>query len=150
VGEIRRGGGERVNNRSAPDLNGIIEAVTKVCRLTAEEICSRSKQRSIVMAKEAMIIVGQEQGASNAALAEAMGVHNSAVSRRFDSGKTRLKESREMQKFVKQIREAGRQGGAGRLIGGESQNRRPGTELVTLTFIVRLLFIVLPPSCDLN
>jgi predicted transcriptional regulator len=56
------------------------------------------------MAKEAMIIVGQEQGASNAALAEAMGVHNSAVSRRFDSGKTRLKESREMQKFVKQIR----------------------------------------------
>ena len=27
-----------------------------------------------------------------------------AVSRRFDSGKTRLKESREMQKFVKQIR----------------------------------------------
>ncbi len=104
VGEIRRVGGERVNNRSAPDLNGIIEAVTKACRLTADEICSRSKQRSIVMAKEAMIIVGQEQGANNAALAETMGVHNSAVSRRFDSGKMRLKESREMQKFVKQIR----------------------------------------------
>ena len=99
--------------------------------MTAEEICSRSKQRSIVMAKEAMIIVGQEQGASNAALAEPMGLHNSAVSRRFESGKMRLKESRGMQK-CEANQDAGRQGGVGGLIGGESRNRRPGTELELL------------------
>jgi predicted transcriptional regulator len=51
-----------------------------------------------------MIVVGQELGASNIALARVIGVHSSVVSRRFESGKTRLKESLEMQKLVKQIR----------------------------------------------
>jgi hypothetical protein len=107
VGAIGKQGRLELLNRPAPDLEGLIQSVAKAFRLTPEDVCSRRKERTIVMAKEAMIIVGQELGVSNAALARFMGIDSSAVSRRFESGKTRMKDSREMQQLVKQIREAG-------------------------------------------
>ena len=72
--------------------------------MTAEEICSRRKKKAIVVAKEAMIVVGQELGASNGALARLIGVDSSVVSRRFESGKTRMNDSQEMRKLVEEVR----------------------------------------------
>jgi REP element-mobilizing transposase RayT len=107
VGEIRRGTGGPVTQSSALKLEALIEAVAKASGLTEQEICGSGKSREVVMAKEAMIIVGRDLGASVVALAKVMGVHSSVVSRRFDSGRSRLKKSGKLQKLVEQIRESG-------------------------------------------
>lgn len=105
VGEIPRGARPRIKNRSAPDLEGLIDAVVEASRLTPEEICSRSKKKAIVLAKEALILVANERGATNMAVAKRIGVDSSVVSRRLESGKVKMKDSSALQKLVKQIRE---------------------------------------------
>jgi hypothetical protein len=104
VGEITRGARPQVKRLSAPKLEGLIEAATKASGLTSEEICSRRKCVEIVMAKEATIFVAHELGASNIAVAKLMGVDSSLVSRRLDSAKSKMKDSGELQKLVKLIR----------------------------------------------
>ena len=105
VGEVVNGGRLQIKSRTAGDLEGLIEAVAKASRLTPEEICSQRKKRAIVMAKEAIIIVGEELGGSHAALSRLIGIDSSVVSRRSESGKTRMNECKEMQELVKEIRE---------------------------------------------
>lgn len=104
VGEIPRGARPKVKNRSAPNLEGLIEAAAKGSRLTPEEICSGSKRAPIVRSKEAIIFVAHELGASNTAIAKLMGADSSLVSRRLDSAKSKMKDSSELQKLVKLIR----------------------------------------------
>lgn len=104
VGEIPRGARPEIKKRSAPNLEGVIEAAAKASRLTQEEICSRSKRSAVVTAKEAMIFVAHELGASNTAVAKLMGVNISLVSRRLDSAKSRMTDSSKLQKLVKLIR----------------------------------------------
>ncbi len=104
VGEIPRGARPEIEKRSTPNLEGLIEAAANASRLTQEEICSRSKRRAIVTAKEAMIFVAHELGASNTAVAKLMGVDSSLVSRRLDSAKSKMTDSSELQNLVKQIR----------------------------------------------
>ena len=55
------------------------------------------------MAKEAMVIVGHELGASYAGLAKLIGVDSSVVSRRFESGKAKMSESQEARRLVKRL-----------------------------------------------
>jgi chromosomal replication initiation ATPase DnaA len=104
VGEIVKEARLERKNRDATDLEGLIEAVGKASGLIPEEFCSRRKTRAIVMAKEAVIVLAREMGASNAAVAKLIGIDSSAVSRRFESGKTRMKATKEMQDLVTQIR----------------------------------------------
>lgn len=104
IGDIPRGARPQFKNRTAPNLEELIEAVAESTRLTAEEICSPSKRSVIVMAKEAMIFVAHQLGASNTAIAKLMGSDNSVVSRRLDSAKARIKTSGELEHLVKQIR----------------------------------------------
>lgn len=56
----------QIKSHTAQDLKGLIEAVAKAARST---MGSQRKQRAIVMAKEALIIMGKELGGSHAALA---------------------------------------------------------------------------------
>lgn len=104
VGNIPRGARPQVKNRSTPDLEALLVAVAEASRLAPEEICSRSKKKAIVLAKEALILVANEQGATNMAVAKRIGVDSSVVSRRLDSGKTKMKDSGELQSLVKGIR----------------------------------------------
>jgi hypothetical protein len=101
VGEV---GKAKVNKGTVRDLEQLIRAVEEATRLKREEICSRSKLREVVIAKEALIITGQEVGWSGAELARLIGVDNSVVSRRFESGRTRMHGSTEMQKLVDAVR----------------------------------------------
>ena len=104
VGDIPRGARPQVKNRSTPDLEALIVAVAQASRLDQEEICSRSKKRAIVLAKEALILVANELGATNMAVAKRIGVDSSVVSRRLESGKIRMKNSSELQRLIKRIR----------------------------------------------
>ena len=105
VGEVGKGGQLQIKSRTARDLEALIEAVEKASGFTPEEICSQRKKRAIVMAKEALIIVGEEFGGSHAALARLIGIDSSVVSRRSESGKTRMNGCREMQELVNEVRE---------------------------------------------
>ena len=58
-----------------------------------------------ILEEEAMITVGREFGASNAALSKRIGVDSSVASRRFDSAKNKLNASGDLRRLVKQIRE---------------------------------------------
>jgi hypothetical protein len=78
--------------------------VAKASGLTTEEFCSRRKTKAIILAKEAMIVVAHEMGASNAAVSKLIGIDSSVVRRRLESGRTRMRDSRELQKLVKRIR----------------------------------------------
>jgi len=104
VGEIPRGARRQVKNRSAPNLEGLIESAARASGLTPEEICSRSKRSQTVMSKEAMIFVAHELGASNTAIAKLMGADSSLVSRRLDAAKSKMKDSSKLQKLVKRIK----------------------------------------------
>jgi hypothetical protein len=64
--------------------------------LAPEEICSRSKKKAIVLAKEALILVANELGATNMAVAKRIGIDSSVVSTRLGSGKTKMKDSSEL------------------------------------------------------
>jgi hypothetical protein len=72
--------------------------------MTSEEICSRRKTKANVLAKEALIVVAHEMGASNKAIAKLTGLDTSVVSRRFERGSIRMRDSYELQQLVKEIR----------------------------------------------
>jgi len=101
VGEVGKG---KVKKGAASGLEQLIRVVAEATRLKQEEICSGSKKREVVIAKEALIIVGQEAGGSKAELSRLIGLDISAVSRRFESGRTRMNQSTEMQKLVNEVR----------------------------------------------
>jgi putative transposase len=106
VGEIPRGARPQIEKRSVLDLRALTNAVEEATGLKSAEFFSRSKTRTVVLAKEAMILVGRELDVSNAALSKLIGLESSVVSRRFDSAKSRMKASGEVRKLVRQIRAA--------------------------------------------
>jgi len=104
VGEIPGGARPEMKKLSAPNLEWVLEAAAKASGLTPEEICGRSKRRAVVTAKEAMIFVAHELGASNTAVARLMGVNISLISRRLDSANSKMTEASKLQKLVKLMR----------------------------------------------
>jgi hypothetical protein len=68
----------------------LIAAVEMICRVPRAEFCGRSKSAAVVTAKEMLILIGLQMGASRRMLAEITGISSSALSRRCDA--VRLKE----------------------------------------------------------
>src|SRR5713226_703579 len=104
IGEIGRGARPQTKARSRLDPEALMTGVEKVTGLNRREFCTAKKTRALVMAKEAMIIVGRELGASNVGLAKLIGVDSSVVSRRFESGKAKMSESQEARRLGKRLR----------------------------------------------
>ena len=105
IGEIPRGARPRVKTRSRLDAEALMRAAERVTGLQEHELRSGRKTRSLVLVKEAMIIVGRELGASNADLARLLGLDASVVSRRYESGRAKMNESQEARRLVKRLRE---------------------------------------------
>ena len=61
------------------DWKVLMKAVEELTKLKRVEICSATKTRSIVLAKEALILIGRELGASNADMARLIGLDGSVV-----------------------------------------------------------------------
>ena len=74
------------------DTEALMTAVERVTKLDRGEFCNSKKTRSLVQAKEAIIVVGRDLGASNAGLARLLGLDASVVSRRYECGKARMSE----------------------------------------------------------
>jgi REP element-mobilizing transposase RayT len=104
VGEIPRGARpQTVKRQSQVDPNALIKALTDLTHLKRDDICSANKTRSIVLAKEAMIVIGRSLGVSNAELARLIGLESSVVSRRYESARSKMATSIELRHLVKQL-----------------------------------------------
>ena len=105
VGEISRGARPELRKKkSQVDSKVLMKAVEKLTQLKRVEICSATKTRSIVLAKEALILIGRELGASNADMARLIGLDGSVVSRRYESAKSKMGECAEFGRLVKRLR----------------------------------------------
>jgi putative transposase len=87
IGEVRR---EIRGSRNAPTASEfrpdrLIAKVEKICRVSREEFCGRSKSAAAVRAKEMLILIGLQSGASRRMLSEITGISSSALSRRCDA-----------------------------------------------------------------
>ena len=105
LGEIPRGAQPQpANKKSGLDCTALMKAVEKVAKLKRAEICSATKRRSIVLAKEAMILVGRELGGSNADMARLTRLDASVVSRRLESARCKMADSGELGRLVNGLR----------------------------------------------
>jgi hypothetical protein len=77
--------------------------VEKICEIPKEEFCGQGKSAAAVTAKEALIVIGRQAGASVKLLSELTGLSASTVGRRYDAGNRRMRDNPEMNKLLKKI-----------------------------------------------
>ncbi len=88
-------------------IEDLLSAAEQSSGLTLKELCSKSKNRKIVSVREAVIVVGREQGLTNKRLAEALGIDASAVTRRVEAARARAVERSELKKLRKALKSKG-------------------------------------------
>lgn len=87
-----------------PDLKAILKAAENATGVRRKEICTNRKSRALVMIKEAIIVIGDENRILTRELSDVLGVDPSAVSKRRDGARGRAKTSGEMARLLKAIR----------------------------------------------
>ena len=110
IGEIPRGARpERSSDRAVRqpvDTQELMKAVEEATGMKPTEISGRRRSRDVVEAKEAMILVGMRNGASQAALSEALGIDGSAISRRLTAARSKAREVTAFATLVQKIEES--------------------------------------------
>jgi REP element-mobilizing transposase RayT len=105
IGEINR------SNRGAKkkefpgcevELERLVAAVETVCNIPREDFCGTSKSAPAVRAKEMLILIGLQLGASMKVLWEIIGISPSALSRRHDAARRKLRTA-STRKLVSEI-----------------------------------------------
>jgi putative transposase len=81
----------------------LIASVEKICRVSREEFCGRSKSAAAVTAKEMLILIGLQVGASRRMLSEITGISSSALSRRCDAVRLKVQENVETRDLAADI-----------------------------------------------
>jgi hypothetical protein len=82
----------------------LVVAVERICEVPREMFSGPGKSARTVRAKEALILIGTEEGVSLSALSELMGAHSSTVSRRLDAARVKAVENRELARVLSRIR----------------------------------------------
>ena len=99
--EIR--GSKNVTTKCELRPDRLIAAVEKICRVSREEFYGRSKSAAAVRAKEMLILIGLQVGASRRMLSEIAGISSSALSRRCDAVRLKLQENVETRDLAADI-----------------------------------------------
>jgi putative transposase len=81
----------------------LIAAVEEICRISRAEFCGRSKSAAAVTAKEMVILIGLQAGASRRMLSEITGISSSALSRRCDAVRLKVQENVETRDLAADI-----------------------------------------------
>jgi len=81
----------------------LVTAVEKVCRVAREDFCGPGKSASAIMAKEMLALIGLQMGASMKVLSEVIGISPSALSRRHDAARQKLRDNVDASKLASQI-----------------------------------------------
>jgi hypothetical protein len=86
------------------DMEAIVTAAEKATGLERKDFCSNTKNRQLVLVKEAIIVIGRENGIRTREIAEVLGLDPSAVSKRSEAARARSEGSAQMTKLLKAIR----------------------------------------------
>ena len=81
-----------------------VESCGESHRLGRKEFCTNSKSRPLVMIKEAIIVIGHENGVRTRELAEVLGLDPSAVSKRREAARARGQVSAPMTNLLEAMR----------------------------------------------
>jgi REP element-mobilizing transposase RayT len=107
LGENERNAGRRRQEPSNElrefNAAALIVAVEKICGVASEEFRGPGKSSRAIEAKEALILIGRQVGASVRQLSEITAISNSAVCRRHDAGKSKIRKNRELNKLLERI-----------------------------------------------
>jgi putative transposase len=85
--------------------NRLIAAVEEVCGVPREDFCGPSKSAPAIMAKEMLILLGLQMGASMKVLSDLIGVSPSALSRRHDAARRKLRDNANTSNLASEIME---------------------------------------------
>ena len=85
------------------ELDRLVAAVAKVCGLPREDFCGTGKTAPAIRAKEQLILIGLQMGASMKVLSELIGISPSALSRRHDAARRKLRDNANTSKLASQI-----------------------------------------------
>lgn len=85
------------------EYDRLVAAVEKVCGIPREDFCGTGKRTSAIRAKELLILTGLQMGASMKVLSETMGLSLSAVSRRHDAVRRKLRDDPHTNKLASEI-----------------------------------------------
>jgi len=96
--------GKREKQIRKRDLETILKAAENATGLKRREFCTNSKTKTAVMIKEAIILIGYENGIRVREMGEALGMDASGVSKRRESVRTRGVISAPMAKLLKSMR----------------------------------------------
>jgi putative transposase len=81
----------------------LVAAVERVCSIPREDFCGTSKRGPAIMAKEMLILIGLQMGASMKLLSEIIGISPSALSRRHDAARRKLRDNANTGKLASEI-----------------------------------------------
>jgi len=95
----------RGRNRDSRQFNliALVSAVERHAGIGRQEFCGSGKAARVVMAREALILVGREAGATYAELARETGLESSVLSRRYESARKRVAQSTQMKALVRSV-----------------------------------------------
>ena len=105
--EIRHRIGDHRAVRRVPEhttIEDLLTAAERSSGLSRQELWSKSKNRRTVAVKEALIVLGRENGITNRALADALGLGASAVTKRVEAARARGAESSDLVRLRKTLR----------------------------------------------
>jgi REP element-mobilizing transposase RayT len=105
IGETGRS--NRSAQKAAPfaaiDSDRLVAAVEKICWIPREAFCGRGKSAAAIMAKEMLILIGIQMDVSMKVLSEIIGISPSALSRRHDAARAKLRDNANTSKLASEI-----------------------------------------------
>ena len=110
TGRANRGARKKAFPVGEVEPERLVAAVEKVCRVPREEFCGPGKSAPAIMAKEMLILIGLRMGASMKVLSEIIGISPSALSRRHDAARQKLRDNANTSKLASEIIEKYRSG----------------------------------------
>ncbi len=88
----------------------LVASVEKVCRIPREDFCGIGKSAPAIMAKEMLILIGLQMGASMKVLSAIIGISPSALSRRHDAARLKVRVNLNTSKLASEIIEQYKRG----------------------------------------
>jgi len=110
TGRANRGAKKETFPVGEVEAERLVAAVERMCRISRADFCGRSKSAPAIMAKEMLILIGLQMGASMKVLSEIIGISPSALSRRHDAARRKLRDHANTSKLASEIIEKYRSG----------------------------------------
>jgi hypothetical protein len=102
-GRSNRGAEKKALPISEVQPDRLVKSVAEVCRIPREDFCGTGKSAPAIIAKEMLILIGLQMGVSMKVWSETMGISRSALSRRHDAARLKVRDNVNTSKLASEI-----------------------------------------------